>query len=112
MKILDVEYMKGNTKETISISDIGLKVFKQDIEQKGYKIISINERKPEKIPIDKEVLRKRRFYNSQYSTEIRRLNRNAISKEEYDNRIDLLKKLMKDCGNAKTYKIKYKSVYK
>jgi len=112
MKILDVVYTNGKEEEKISISDAGFKVFKKDIEAKGYKIVSINERLPEKKPVDKNVLKKRKFYNSQYSTEKRRLDRNAITKEVFDNRIALLKQLMKECEQEKLYKIKYKMLYK
>ena len=112
MKILDVVYKNGNKKENITITDLGIEVFKKDIELKGYEIISINEIKPEKKKVDKNILNKRRFYNSQYSTEIRRLDRGNITQEEYEKRLELLKKLMKECKNEREYRIKYKNVYK
>ena len=108
MKILDVVYTNGKNEEKISVSDAGFKVFKKDIEAKGYKIISITERIPEKPPIDKNILNKRRFYNSQYSTEIRRKDRGDISQEEYERRLEILKRLMPECKTGKEYKIKYK----
>jgi len=108
MRALDVVYTNGNKEEKISISDAGFKVFKKDIESKGYKIISITERIPEKKPIDKNILNKRKFYNSQYSTEIRRKDRGAISQEEYERRLDILKRLMPECKTAREYKAKFK----
>jgi len=112
MKILDVVYKNGNKKENITITDLGIEVFKKDIELKGYEIISINEIKPEKKKVDKNILNKRRFYNSQYSTEIRRLDRGAISQEEYEKRIEVLKNLMQECKTAIEYKSKYKKLYR
>ena len=112
MIIYDVVYFDGKAEENVSISEAGYKVFQEDIKLKGYKIISVTERVPEKKPVDENVLKKRKFYNSQYSTEKRRLDRNAITKEIFDNRIDLLKKLMKECEQEKMYKIKYKMLYK
>jgi len=112
MKILDVVYMNENKKEYISITDTSLNVVKKELEFKGYEIISITERIPEKKKVDKDILNKRKFYNSQYSTEIRRLDRGNITQEEYEKRLELLKKLMKECKNEREYRIKYKNVYK
>ena len=112
MKILDVVYKNGNKKENITITDLSLEVFKKDIELKGYEIISIKEIIPEKKKVDKNILNKRRFYNSQYSTEIRRKDRGAISYEEFERRLDILKKLMPECKTGKEYKEKYKKSFK
>lgn len=112
MKILDVVYKKGNKKESITITDSGVEVLKKDLFFKGYEILSISEIKPEKKKIDKNILDKRRFYNSQYSTEIRRKDRGAISYEEFERRLDILKKLMPECKTGKEYKEKYKKSFK
>lgn len=115
MKLFDIKYSENNKNDIISCSESSLKHFKEWASINGRKIISITERlQPKKTikPFNKDIMEKKKFYYSKYSTEKSRLNRNKISKEEFEERLALLKRLKEECKTKSEFKRKYEKIYK
>lgn len=115
MKLFDIKYSENNKNDIISCSESSLKHSKEWASINGRKIISISERlQPKKtnMPFDKDIVEKKNYYYSKYSTEKSRLNRNKISKEEFNERIKLLKTLRIECKTKEQFRKRYENINK
>ena len=115
MKLFDIKYSENNKNDIISCSESSLKHFKEWASINGRKIISISERlqsKKANVALNKDIIEKNNFYYSKYSTEKSRLNRNKITKEEFDERIKLLKTLRIECKTKNQFRKRYEKIYK
>ena len=112
MKLFDIKYKNGNKVDTLSCSNTNLEDYKEVIIDKGWKILSVNEKPLPKKEPNKKSIEKNKYYYSKYGTEKRRLDNKRITKREFKTRIELLKKLREECKTKSEFKRNYEKVYK
>lgn len=115
MRLFDIKYKNNNEIDILSCSEQNLKSYEKIIINKGWEIMSIEEkpqptREPKKINSDS--IEKKDYYYSKYRTEKRRLDTKAITEIEFKNRVLLLKKLRRECKTKLEFETEYEKIYK
>lgn len=115
MKIItyDIVYCSNYVFTNISCTNLNLAKYIEKIQNDGGEIAYIFLKDPQCInQKSKDTYAKDKYYKNKYSSTFRKLKSKKINKNEFDNTINVLKKLKKECETKEEFELNFEEYLK